>query len=694
MKAKEVWPVFAATLFALLVHLGLWAGFWSTSTPIVMGDEFRFARDIFSASSNGGSFSNFVFSAFFQAMPLDSASWYSQVKLLNSILWAMSVLPLFVIFRAVSTPIVAASGALLASFLPIAIFSATVLPEVMFYLLAYTSLALFVWVKDRNWVALLVGVALGVGMLVKPHASFLIIALLLALAVLWRLSAVSLRSAIIQSTAILGAALLVRFGVGAILFGTESLDFFGDYASGGLQLPEVPVQLVALGSLEVFSAAQGAISSAPVIGDVVGSHLLHYLLAFAAVYLIPLVGVIVSLPSRERRPEAANLPRLSFLVATGSMVIVLALVALAFGVYVSLSGDDHTSRILFRYVDYLYGPLIVAAVFSSFFGPALTSKTKVAVAVSTLASGFALLVTSYLPLDISPADSAVLTLFVENPLAWLLAAAAVFLAGLLKETKISKLSLTAVLAGLAVASSAFIVNTGNFFNQELDYLVSEKELGLTEVDESKVLFVSTSNFFMTSTMMLSSSFDSNYKLVAPFSQVDVQALADGYEAIVLIGADQTVFTNGTPLTEKAVTRSYRTVPEDQRLVPDIFVVPDQVGVSTHWGFWVDGDRLEIGLEENLSQGSIIKISLRKHPLWQDNRIKLSIGGEVLELSLEDSFADQTLELEMQSDVDGEITIEAVLPQDLRSEFFVGDQYLFSIGLAFIEVDGVRYFPGD
>ena len=143
-----------------------------------------------------------------------------------------------------------------------------------------------------------------------------------------------------------------------------------------------------------------------------------------------------------------------------------------------------------------------------------------------------------------------------------------------------------------------------------------------------------------------------------------------------------------------MTRSYRTVPKDQHLVPDIFVVPEQVGVSTQWGFWVDGERLEIRLEDNLSKGSIIKIALRKHPLWQDNRIRLSIGGEVLEISLEDSFADQTLELEMQSDLDGEITIESVLPQDLSSEFFVGDQYLFSIGLASIEVDGVKYFSGD
>ena len=395
-------------IIAVSIQLILWWLFWRTSTPVVMGDEFRFARDIFSDETNGGSYSNFAFTAMFESWLSTDSEWYSRIKFVNSVIWAVSVIPLFAIFRAVSIPRVAASGALLVSFLPTALFSATVLPEVMFYLLAYTSLALFIWIQDRNWVALLVGVTLGIGMLVKPHAAFLLIALLLALAVLWRLSAVSIKSAFLQATAILGAALLVRFGGGTILFGTESLDFLGDYAAAGVQSQEAPVQLLALGSPQVVSAAQGAISSSPLFGEVAGSHLFHYLLAFAVVYLIPLVGVIVNVPSRERRSEPASLPRLSFMAAIVSMLSVLALVALAFGVFVSMSGDDHTSRVLFRYVDYLYGPLILAAVLSSFSGPGLTIKAKVAVAVSTVASGIALLVTTSLPLDISPADSAFL----------------------------------------------------------------------------------------------------------------------------------------------------------------------------------------------------------------------------------------------------------------------------------------------
>ena len=134
VKIRESISVGALLFAALAFQIALWWLLWRTSTPIVMGDEFRFAKDIFSDQTNGGSYSNFAFTALFEPWLREDGNWYSQIKLGNSIIWAVSALPLYAIFRSIGGRLSSVLSALFANILPIAIFAGTALPLWLFFM--------------------------------------------------------------------------------------------------------------------------------------------------------------------------------------------------------------------------------------------------------------------------------------------------------------------------------------------------------------------------------------------------------------------------------------------------------------------------------------------------------------------------------------------------------------------------------
>lgn len=693
VKIRESISVGALLFAALAFQIALWWLLWRTSTPIVMGDEFRFAKDIFSDQTNGGSYSNFAFTALFEPWLREDGNWYSQIKLGNSIIWAVSALPLYAIFRSIGGRLSSVLSALFANILPIAIFAGTALPEVLFYLTAYSAIAFFVWSKDRPWMLALAGTFIGMGLMVKPHAGFLLVALVVATFAVGYVAKRTYKSSVIGAVFLLISALAVRFVGGLVLFGSSSLDLIGDYAATGLGMFEIPEQLQSLAQAGLVSA-KSTLAAGPQFGPVLGAHLLHYLLAFAVIYLVPLIAVMAQISSSRSGSEENRSEGLRLWTALSSSVVVVALVALSFGVYVTMSGDDHSSRVLFRYVDYLYGPLFFGAALSNLRAPVKSTKWKLMLGAAAAASGISILVVNALQLRITPADSAMLSLFIENPFYWILSIAVLTVSALWRGRGPAWATVTALAAASALVATMFVANIGRFYNQDLAYLATDAELGIEELDESRVLFVATSNFFGTSAMMHSSSFDAALKVVAPFSQLYSRDLAPAYDSIVIIGGNETIFTDATIVNQSGAVRTFTSVPRSEPNVASIFTQSKQIGLLTDWGFWVNGDSLTIDTGDDMGAGKVIKLTVRKFPLWDGNAIEVTIGGETGRVTLSDALDDQVIEIELQESSTGIVKIKAEEPRLLRGPGFEGEQEMFSFGMVAVEVDGSQVHPSN
>lgn len=333
--------------------------------PAILGDEYIYAVNARKGAlwepALAGDFSNYLFNLVYQVTDQCGPSFYSCAKALNVFFFMGFALVVFAIaFRYLG--FWPAYGFMVAvSLSPLSVYTSMFLPESMYFFFIALVFAAAVRAIDaltfQN--TALLGVLLGITSLVKPHAwlSAIPLALVVGIVALYHQSDNRIRRAVFHTAALAGSAIAARVMVGLIIAGPQVLDFFGQYAGGQT------IQEIADGTQG--NDVDGTAFSGPLQGviDLFGSQLGIHIVTIVAVMGISILALTSRLLRTFQLKTADPIANLSLLLFVWLAVLVVEIVA--FTGWVTGGGDDHTTRVLIRYYEFLlvFVPLGGLAVF-------------------------------------------------------------------------------------------------------------------------------------------------------------------------------------------------------------------------------------------------------------------------------------------------------------------------------------------
>jgi phosphoglycerol transferase len=324
---------------------------------------------------------NYLFSWLYSSTNSCGAGFYDCGKGLNVIFFFFTLTIIFLIARRLLSVTWGAIISTVAALSPIHVYVSYFMPEAMYFafITATIYVALIAGEKHKLawWAA--TGVLLGLSALVKPHAIFTLPAFVLfALLIALRSEGGGPLKGAQAAFGKLGAFAVVKFGGGFAFAGVQGLSLFGtsyeeslnkfvsENATGSVDLIAQPIST--FDAPEMFEAAEG---SAPGFLDVLVPHSFAHLALLLTVAGLPLllsIGVIKDSIIKKQAVSSAS----QFLLLIGLLGLTFALVVGAFEGLVTSLGDDHSSRIITRYYEFLVPLLLIAAaVFGKFVEPGL-----------------------------------------------------------------------------------------------------------------------------------------------------------------------------------------------------------------------------------------------------------------------------------------------------------------------------------
>jgi hypothetical protein len=349
-----------------LVPLGIWiySRVWMVN-PAILGDEYLYSMNSRKAApwdpSPAGDFSNYLFNFVYQGTNLCGQAFYSCAKVFNLFFFLSFIFTLFIVAIRF-LPFWAAYGFMIAAALsPLSVYTSMFLPESMYMffiglllIAALHAMKEFTW---QNWA--IAGAAIGITSLVKPHAWLSAIAVGITLLVvgLGNRKIGIKRTAFAAGALILGSA-LSRIFVGLLVAGPKALGFFGQY------LGVSTVQQVMAGTGLTESEVNREPSPWSGVLSLFATQATVHILTISALMAISVVGVVVGVIQIGREKTISPVTSLSLFAFVWLTSLTLEIVI--FTGWVTGSGDDHTTRVLLRYYEFLFAivPLAGLAVFS------------------------------------------------------------------------------------------------------------------------------------------------------------------------------------------------------------------------------------------------------------------------------------------------------------------------------------------
>ena len=338
--------------------------------PAILGDEYLYSLNARHAApwdpSPAGDFSNYLFNLVYSSTNLCGEAFYTCGKLLNLGFFLGFLIVVFIIAKRFMNYWVAFAFTIAAGLSPLSVYTSMFLPESMyFFMIALVFLAVlraadsYAW---KDWA--LVGALVGVASLVKPHAWLSAIAIGIFLVVLGLTQARHRFKPMFKAiSAISLAAILGRIIIGFIVAGPKALGFFGIYLTGGT-LGEITAGVPA----DIQEGAS-AVGTSPINGviSLFGTQLNVHMLTIFALMGIAIIGLAVGLAELIRTRELTKVTSLALFVFIWLFSLVIEIVM--FTGWITGGGDDHTTRVLERYYDFLFVfvPLAGLAVLSSKF---------------------------------------------------------------------------------------------------------------------------------------------------------------------------------------------------------------------------------------------------------------------------------------------------------------------------------------
>lgn len=540
------WKNFLA--IGTLPALGVWiySRVWIVN-PAILGDEYIYSMNARKAGPwdppVAGDFSNYLFNFVYQSTNLCGEAFYACGKILNIVFFLGFIFILYVL----ALRFLAFWGAyafMVASALsPLSVYTSMFLPESMFFffigLLLIAVLRAMRFFNWQNWA--LAGAALGVASLVKPHAWLSAIAVGITMLVVGLSnSEIGFKRTFVAGIGLMTGAALSRILLGLIIAGPKAFGFFGQYLGAST------IETVVAGTGEQ-EAAVGNLPSTPIAGVLAlfNPQLQIHLLTISALMAIAVVGLISGLVTviREKRiSPAGGLALFGFI-----WLVSLTIEIVMFTGWVTGSGDDHSTRVLLRYYDFLFVIIPLAGLSSLAEG----NGERVNVILRwTLAGLFAALITPaftgfFGTLSIQIADAPTLAGLVVNADVFNAAAVLGF----------SSLILFAVYPRwspwvFAVLLPVTMIGTGwqiqdqyQIFRGEqnsADVVGQQISRDFTEDELSNTWVVGTSRFEVTNVAIWADNKELTYELFAPGSQLAASLAPEGTKKIVVMGDIQLV----------------------------------------------------------------------------------------------------------------------------------------------------------
>lgn len=384
MKSLQVWirkigTLKLSALFAALISTSIWIFVRVRDiNPAILQDEW-----IYNISSRKFSpwdqevpfdFANYLFNFIYHGTVIcGSENFYTCVKVLNIVFiqgFAISLLLVALRFLPFWGAFVFYASVMLS---PTSIYASMFLPEsLFFFLIGLTLIAVLhaakipIW---RNW--LIVGSLLGLAGLVKPHAFMAAMAVGIYLIIsslrqrpFWPLFGKNVAGLIIGFFS-------VRIVLGFLLAGPKALNVFSSYGAtdslgqfvGGVASGEAAVSS---SSVLGAGAVAGAIGLFPLQSYT-------HLLVVGALVGASVAAIAIANIDAFKSSESTPTHNLAVLMAIWLGVLVISIVL--FTGWITGNGDDHTTRVLLRYYDYLF-PMIALAGLVVAYDKTLLANTK------------------------------------------------------------------------------------------------------------------------------------------------------------------------------------------------------------------------------------------------------------------------------------------------------------------------------
>jgi phosphoglycerol transferase len=338
-----------------LIPLGAWiySRVWMVN-PAILGDEYLYSMNSRKAApwdpSPAGDFSNYLFNFVYQGTNLCGQGFYSCAKVLNLLFFLGFIFTLFIV-AVRFLPFWAAYAFMVSAGLsPISVYTSMFLPESMY--MFFIGLLLVVVLKAisefnlKNWA--LVGVAIGAASLVKPHAWLSAIAVGITLLVVGLGGReIGLKKTSLGFVGLIFGAMLTRVFLGISIAGPKALGFFGQYFGFSI------IEQVVTGPAD-SGGSTVIVGSSPMSGviQLFLPQLQVHVLVAAALLAISLVALILGIHEilKTRRLSQVTAFALFSFIWFASLLIEIVI----FTGWVTGGGDDHTTRVLLRYYEFLY----------------------------------------------------------------------------------------------------------------------------------------------------------------------------------------------------------------------------------------------------------------------------------------------------------------------------------------------------
>ena len=318
-------------------------------------------------------FGNYLFNLVYSSTLICGDAFYTCAKVMNLTLLHGFAATLFVI----ALRFIPFWGALIfyiaTALSPTMIYSSMYLPESLLFFFLGLTLYFVLKAADnptwKNWAA--VGAPLGLAALAKPHALMAAVAIGVYLLIAGLERRPYWKPSVLNATALLAAFLAVRIGIGFTVAGPKSLNVFGAYgatdsigrfvggaAGTGSQVAE--------GSLVGIGEVEAAVGLFP-------AQLYTHGMVIAALLGASVVAIILAVINSSKSETVRPVHR--FGLFTLIWLVVLVIMIVLFTGWVTGSGDDHTTRVLLRYYDYLF-PIVMLAGVAVFFDKQILADTK------------------------------------------------------------------------------------------------------------------------------------------------------------------------------------------------------------------------------------------------------------------------------------------------------------------------------
>ncbi len=337
--------------------------------PAILGDEYLYSINARKAApwdpSPAGDFSNYLFNLVYSSTNLCGDAFYTCGKLLNLVFFVGFLTVIFIIAKRYMNYWIAFAFTILAGLSPLSVYTSMFLPESMYFFFLSLVFAAVLKAADtyawKDWAV--VGALIGVTSLVKPHAWLSAIAIGIFLVVLGLTNAKHRFGPLFKAIgAISLGAILGRVIIGFLVAGPKALSFFGQYLNAGV------VEQIGVTAPAGSVASASAVATTPMNGVVslFGTQFNIHMLTIAALMGVAILGVTVGVVELARTRELTKVTALSLFAFIWLFSLVIEVVV--FTGWITGGGDDHTTRVLERYYDFLFIVVPLAGL------AALTSK--------------------------------------------------------------------------------------------------------------------------------------------------------------------------------------------------------------------------------------------------------------------------------------------------------------------------------